>query len=287
MACVAMLKSRCGEWHFFDLAALQVATTSFAMLCVELEEPTHVVDNDAGVASAGHTVHLPQQRRVELLDGFSIEQWASYAKRKARIATTICKENGALKAKLNARGGDPCNIRGGHDGVFENDPWSAASSNFGRRTGDSTVSTWNDSGKEAWSNWHGTSEVAKVQDLADPDCNDGAECSAQAQHSGRDIACATVKSAPQCDSELEDAVEQNAVGNDGNVSIARSNMIKGSCEIKDHILDDIVQRAFERQEAQAKPCTKTDKIIEQVMRASETRMDNFCNEVRKELFGTS
>ncbi len=37
---------------------------------------------------------------TELLDGFTVEQWAAYAKLKAGIATRICRENGSLKQQL-------------------------------------------------------------------------------------------------------------------------------------------------------------------------------------------
>ncbi len=47
----------------------------------------------------------PDEKR---LDGYTIDEWASFAKRKSSIASHVCKQNGLLKAKmsslLNARG---------------------------------------------------------------------------------------------------------------------------------------------------------------------------------------
>ena len=39
-----------------------------------------------------------------LVDGFTIDQWATYGRRKSEIASRVCKENGALKAKLASIG---------------------------------------------------------------------------------------------------------------------------------------------------------------------------------------
>ena len=267
MACVAVLKSRCGEWHFFDLAALQVATTSVAMMGVNSGESTHVVENHAFVGDAERTAHLPQDRRVELLGGFSIEQWASYAKRKAHIATTICKENGALKSKLKAHGpelhmssvADPCQTL---YGLFERDPWHAASMNLAH-TGGSIVSTFKNNGSEAWSNWHGASEVATVQGFNDLDANDSAERSFHAKTSGCETGCNNMQSAPRGDNKLEDAVEQYARENSGNASVERSDMV-----------DNVV--------AASEFMTATEKCIKEAASRNSSRMDVFYEQIRAE-----
>ena len=39
-----------------------------------------------------------------LVEGFTAEQWAVYAKNKSAIATRMCKENGMLKSRLVEKG---------------------------------------------------------------------------------------------------------------------------------------------------------------------------------------
>ena len=77
----------------------------------------------------------PAPPPLELLDGFTIEQWAKFGKLKAEIASRVCRENGSLKKKLASyshpetrvdlaandkagHGGQSC-----HDVLFEKDPW--------------------------------------------------------------------------------------------------------------------------------------------------------------------
>jgi hypothetical protein len=166
--CLAILKSRCGEWHFFDHAALQVATTSFALLCVNPSDTTETVDKSVRVA----------QDRAELLEGFSIEQWASYAKRKSHIASAICKENGKLKARFSAQGCDvvvpsagiPRATHDNHDAIFENDPWGGASVNA-RHDVRTASPSCDEKGAGAWSNYHGSSSVTSVSACANGRCS--------------------------------------------------------------------------------------------------------------------
>ena len=49
-------------------------------------------------------------------EGYTAEEWAMFARRKAAIASHVCRENGQLKSKLNAK----------DDSVFEGDPWHCA-----------------------------------------------------------------------------------------------------------------------------------------------------------------
>ena len=138
--CVAVLKSKCGDWIFYDHGALQVATTSFALLfCSSSDTVKMTVD------SMSHITHADAPNTVnpgaELHDGLSIEQWASYAKRKSNVASAVCKENGILKAKLNARpcgeidvgqhvAGPPQKDSAVVDGIFALDPWRSASTSL-------------------------------------------------------------------------------------------------------------------------------------------------------------
>ena len=54
-------------------------------------------------------------------EGFTFEEWASYAKKKLSLASRICKQNGELKAHI-ASSGDICPMR--EDDFF--DPWVGA-----------------------------------------------------------------------------------------------------------------------------------------------------------------
>ena len=98
---VSVLKSNAGDWVFYDNAALQVAITAHVMYSGNVSIPaTH----QARQEQAMNGPPLSCDAHAKLLEGFTIEQWASYAKRKAHIASAICKENGVLKARLRDLG---------------------------------------------------------------------------------------------------------------------------------------------------------------------------------------
>ena len=74
-------------------------------------------------------------RRAELLEGFTIEQWGSYAKQKSCIATTTCTDKGRLKAELNSifqqRNASDLPVKDANvdlsiDQVYSKDPWQNA-----------------------------------------------------------------------------------------------------------------------------------------------------------------
>ena len=68
-------------------------------------------------------------QRGALVDGFDVHEWAAYAKKKAQIASVICKERGRLKAILSASNTNRnvfATERNDVDKVF--DPWAAACS---------------------------------------------------------------------------------------------------------------------------------------------------------------
>ena len=71
--CIATLTSRCGLLHLFTEQALQ-----------------SVIDKIS--------VDSPEDK----LDGFDIQQWAAFARKKSSIASSICKELGRLKASQSA-----------------------------------------------------------------------------------------------------------------------------------------------------------------------------------------
>ena len=80
--CVAVLKTSCGDWHFYDLGAVQVVLTAYAMTGSQNRQG-HAEYREASFSC---------DRRAELLEGITIEQWASYAKRKSGIATRLAQK---------------------------------------------------------------------------------------------------------------------------------------------------------------------------------------------------
>ena len=79
MPAVAVLESPFGKLHIYDSSAL---STIVSLLRVAAPAP-----------------------EVEF-EGFSAKDWAQYAKRKAAIASKVCKQNGELKARLSAASED-------------------------------------------------------------------------------------------------------------------------------------------------------------------------------------
>ena len=55
--------------------------------------------------------------------------------------------------------------------------------------------------------------------------------------------------------------------------------------MSDKFLKDIVERAFETEEARTAQSHTTEEFIEKAMRTSETRMERFCDEVRRDVLG--
>ena len=108
---------------------------------------------------SGHCFDAPPAPPpLELLDGFTIAQWAIYGKLKSEIATRVCRENGALKKQL-ASIAHPVASNGcgnGHDKIFENDPWYSARPKEKDSEGElvSVPSVQDPIEFNAWSNWH-------------------------------------------------------------------------------------------------------------------------------------
>ena len=101
---IACLVSASGSMLFFTTEAVKV--------WVDME------------ASLRPNVH--QEVGSASYEGFSLQQWVSHAKKKSAIASTVCKMNGELKARLSksARGFD--GSPGDHvdDPLVCNDPWA-------------------------------------------------------------------------------------------------------------------------------------------------------------------
>ena len=157
---IATLSSPSGDMQFFTIDALRVWAD--LEMAKRPSQPPPPVD-----LASGPRMHCHGGSHAELLDGFSIQQWASYSKRKSNIASSVCKENGELKAKLanqvfevpessgQPHGAKPDNC----DVIFVNDPWRASAPTVATEVG-STASTFDDKLRDPWTNWHG-SAVAK------------------------------------------------------------------------------------------------------------------------------
>ena len=69
-----------------------------------LHGPLQIYSQQAlhAICSALPIVKHDDAQAQALLEGFSLEHWASYGRRKSRIASKVCKENGRLKAMLES-----------------------------------------------------------------------------------------------------------------------------------------------------------------------------------------
>ena len=76
---------------------------------------------------ASLSLEVPKPLIENKLDDFTILEWANYAKKKARIASSTSKELGRLKALVSASPMPADKTKpkqGAEDHVFEQDPWS-------------------------------------------------------------------------------------------------------------------------------------------------------------------
>ena len=91
------------------------------------------------------------------LDGFSMEQWAAYAKLKSRVASSVSKDNAKLKSPIKARPPYDAKDSFRHvvDPVFEADPWQAARATLGTDRA-SAKSSCDSVREDAWSKWLGS-----------------------------------------------------------------------------------------------------------------------------------
>lgn len=100
--CLAVLTSSCGEWHFYDHAALQTALSSLPM--------ANEKDADPGVQTSGVTVgvhhgqhgrrgnKVRQHSKSDVCEGFTASECMTWGRHKAHIASNTCKVKGSLKS---------------------------------------------------------------------------------------------------------------------------------------------------------------------------------------------
>jgi NACalpha-BTF3-like transcription factor len=107
---LASLKTAYGEWHFHDVAAL---CTVMKFCGAGMGNTTEGDEGDV----------QPHDPHPKLLDGYTIQAWAAYGRRKAKVATEVCKENGRLKS-LSTGAYDVQSYRErGLDPLLQHDPW--------------------------------------------------------------------------------------------------------------------------------------------------------------------
>ena len=151
---IASLTTSCGPLQMFSLEALELALAKISTIPMQAE-------------ALSDEAPTPLPPPMELLDGFTIHQWAAYAKLKAQVASRICHENGLMKRKLanldNWRPAlPPAALADKDDPLFAADPWQAASSKLAApRSGAASTSASSD--VHLWADW---SAAVKQHDIA-------------------------------------------------------------------------------------------------------------------------
>ena len=132
IACVARLDTVHGPLFLFDSSAVQVVL-----------ETIPIVSEIAGGVSIqrplGETLITNSAADSAIrFEGFTIDEWAVYAKKKSSLASRICKQNVELKAKLAS--GDIC--AGQFDSFNTVDPWAGAAFHCENKDPDDCADVW-------------------------------------------------------------------------------------------------------------------------------------------------
>ena len=177
---VAILMSARGPLHIFSDSAVAAIIDKLPTLMDTLASGSVASSVPTQCCSSSTPPTSTSTQKTKLLDSndgalydFSISEWAAYARRKARIASSMCTANGMLKMQLRdliaSGGGRPSALRvarGDGLGAVENendllqssDPWLNAKY-------DKPVTTGQRS--DAWSSWTPSSRApAVVEDFA-------------------------------------------------------------------------------------------------------------------------
>ena len=177
---IASLTTSCGPLQMFSLEALEMALSKISTF------PTQAGD-------LADETHAPSPPPVELLDGFTINQWAAYAKLKSQVASRMCHENGLMKRKLAnldswrsalpsaafAEKGDP---------LFVEDPWQAASSKLAAPR-NCAASTSASTEAHLWADWSPDTkqhDIGKEPASVSSDVDKGSSCLAAQCCPGQD-----------------------------------------------------------------------------------------------------
>ena len=114
-----------------------------AILCT-VHGPMHIFSQEALVGIVSVLPIMTNQENSSSqcildtpVDGFSVRQWVSYAKKKAAIASRVCRENGRLKAAVSDS----------EDELFAIDPWAASPAPIPNREANEEAAI------DPWSGW--------------------------------------------------------------------------------------------------------------------------------------
>ena len=142
----AILRTYCGDLLIFDTEAIDKVVGALPQVLPSLTS-----------ASCYDPPAPPPP--VELVDGFTITQWSTYAKLKASIASRVCQENGALKKQLASlcRTDD----KDLSDKLYEQDPWRTPNADKVDQECDtvSSASAYSTAALNAWSKWRAAPET--------------------------------------------------------------------------------------------------------------------------------
>ena len=220
----ALFQTECGDLVVYDCEALSKVVAA-------LPRRDHL--RPASNLSAPPPAPPP----LEVIDGFTASQWASYAKLKASIASRMCRENGALKKQalfqtncstpvgfsmktLQGQRDQKNNSEDRRDELFEHDPWHSEKEPANTMEDAETSANSFLPGADAWSTWKvssatpyvshspGSPSNTKLDDTTENDSTSFPAISADA--SGQDAietdACLTVDGPPDSNRSPEDSM---------------------------------------------------------------------------------
>ena len=108
---LAILSSVSGTMHFYSIEALQLWTDKESELVVQLNASTPKIYSTESTEGRCEYLHVDTKRisSQELSQGathqgYSLEQWVKYARKKSAIASATCRHNGELRRRLGGRG---------------------------------------------------------------------------------------------------------------------------------------------------------------------------------------
>lgn len=173
---VACLLSQKGPLQIYD-------TSAFLSVLQKLPDLT------IGGCNVADGAALPAE-----VDGYSPMAWCQYAKTKAKIASRICRENGALKARISVLEDDLARLRN-----HEADPLCGADPWVGKSIGSMAVrsSTKCRLDADAWSQWSGSAAAARRASclLNEEPKNDEQACDDEGARDGPRIQFSVIESA--------------------------------------------------------------------------------------------
>jgi len=134
---VVVLLTKCGPLQIYNSDALRAVVEALPRHCWD---PLDIASGSTMASSSTKPNHAAN----EVIDGWNIEQWRQWGRKKSALASNICKLNGILKAQIadSAHGkkapGDNISADSQHDGPGQNssedqgadpfatdDPWAS------------------------------------------------------------------------------------------------------------------------------------------------------------------